>query len=80
VIDVLCGSEPSRRWFRHSWSVAAAAIVLFAVHGIILHYIWSHALVSTTAVIGIIAVILIKHLGLFGSAFAGLRRYLRDRR
>ena len=80
MIDVLCGSEPTRQWLRYSWLVAAAAIVLVAVHGIVLHYIWSHALVSTTAVIGIVAVILIKHLGLFGSAFAALRRYLRDPR
>jgi hypothetical protein len=77
---MLCGSEPTRHWFRHSWLVALAVIAFVAVHGIILHYIWSHAMVSTTVVIGIIAVMLIKHLGLLGTAFAALRRYLRDRR
>ncbi|MGH9563832.1 MAG: hypothetical protein ACRD3S_20455 [Terracidiphilus sp.] len=61
------------------WMMAVLALVLIAVHGSILYYASSHLALSAGMVVGIVGLIVVKHLGLFGPAFALLRRRWRKR-
>ena len=64
--------HPGRLW------VALTAIpVLIAVHGVILYYFSSHMTLSVAVVVGVIAMVVVKHLGLLGPIYALLRKALR---
>ncbi len=52
-------------------------IIGIVVHSVVLYYVLSHRTVSAAVVSGIIALIAVKHLGLFGPLYALLRRRLR---
>jgi len=54
-----------------------AVIILIAGHGIVLYYFSSHVALSTAVVSAVIILVLIKHLGLLGSAYALFRRRAR---
>ena len=56
------------------WIVAVLAVVFIAVHGSILYYASSHMALSAGVVTGIVVLIIIKHLGFLGPAFALFRR------
>src|SRR6266700_2138327 len=56
------------------WIVALVAIMLVAGHGIILYYASSHLALSAGLISGVVLLIVIKHLGLLGSAYALFRR------
>ena len=59
-------------------SVAQTAIpVLIAVHGVILYYFSSHMTLSVAVIVGVIAMVVVKHLGLLGPLYALLRKALR---
>jgi len=59
--------------------VVALGVVLIAGHGAILCYASSHLAVSAGLVSGLILLIVIKHLGLFGQAYALFRLRWRRR-
>jgi len=56
------------------WILAVLALVLLAWHGFILYYASSHMALSAGVVTGIVVLIIIKHLGFLGPAFALFRR------
>jgi hypothetical protein len=60
--------------FNRNSLLLPAAVALIAVHGGALRYITLHAGLSATAATGIVALIVLKHLGLFGSLFGLFRR------
>jgi hypothetical protein len=55
-------------------AVVALAVLLIAGHGVILYYASSHLALSAGLVSGVILLIVIKHLGLFGPVYALFRR------
>jgi len=57
--------------------LVGGAIVLIAGHGIILSYVSSQMALSMAAIAGLIAVVVVVHLGLFGSLSTVLRNALR---
>ena len=57
-----------------AWMLPLAVIILIAGHGIILYYFSSHVALSTAVASAVIILVLIKHLGLLGSAYALFRR------
>ena len=59
------------RWL-HILIMAAGIVLLIAGHGIILYFVSSHVGVST--VVAVFLLIVLKHLGVFGSGYALLRR------
>ena len=59
------------------WIVAVLGLLLLAGHGFILYYASSHMVLSAGVVIGIVLLVVIKHLGLLGPAFALFRRHRR---
>ncbi len=59
---------------RRIWMLAVLAVMLIAGHGIILYYASSHLALSAGLVSGLILLIVIKHLGLLGPAYALFRR------
>ena len=61
------------------WILALLALVLMAGHGVILYYASSHMAFSVAVVAGVALLVFIKHLGLFGAAFALLRKHWRKR-
>lgn len=54
--------------------VLAGASALIAVHGLVLSYVSSHMAASVTVLAGLIVIIVVKHLGLFGRLYAVLRK------
>ena len=64
---------------RRMWVVSVLALILLAGHGLILYYASSHLALSAGLASGVILLIVIKHLGLLGSAYAFLRRRWRRR-
>ena len=61
---------PSRR----VWLLVIIAFVLIAGHGFFLYYFRAHLVLSAAVIWGLIAVVVIKHLGLLGSLYALVRR------
>jgi hypothetical protein len=59
------------------WTALAGAAVLIAGHGVILYYVSSHMALSTAAIAGVIALVVVKHLGLLGPLYALVRKALR---
>src|SRR5258708_30888522 len=56
---------------------SVGAVMLIAGHGIIPYYACSHADLSAPIVLGVISLVVIKHLGLLGPLYALLRRRFR---
>jgi hypothetical protein len=80
---VLCRSERDEVGAaprRHRWLFLFGAIAIIAAHGVALQYLVSHAAISMTVVVGVLVLIVVKHLGLVGAALAMVRRLWRDPR
>ncbi len=59
--------------FRRPWMPPVGAVALIAAHATILRYVLPHTALSAAVVSGVIIVVVIKHIGLFGSLFALFR-------
>ena len=57
---------------------AGVVLLLIAGHGVILYYVLSHKALSAAAVLGVIVLVVIKHLGLLGPLYALYRRRSRS--
>lgn len=60
--------------------LSAGAAALIAGHGVVFYYLWSHRRVSVPVLLGVIALLVVKHLGFVGPVYAFLRRRLQSRR
>ena len=56
------------------WLWIAVAAVLMAGHGVILFYVSSHMAVSAAVIVGVILLVVVKHVGLLGPLYAMLRK------
>lgn len=61
------------------WVLPAVAAVLLAAHVLAFYRIFSLARLGLAAVVGVIVMVMINHLGLFGVSLSMLRRRLRRR-
>jgi hypothetical protein len=59
------------------WMLAVGVVVLVAGHSVALYYVQSHMKLSAAVVSGVITLVVIKHLGLFGALFPLVRRRFR---
>jgi len=59
------------------WAALTAIPVLIAAHGVILYYFSSHMTLSVAVIVGVIAMVVVKHLGLGGPLYAQLQKTLR---
>jgi hypothetical protein len=59
------------------WVALTAIPVLIAVHGVILYYFSSHMTLSVAVIVSVIAMVVIKHLGLLGPLYALFQKALR---
>jgi len=59
------------------WMLMVGVIILIAGHSIVLYYFSSHVALSATVVLGVIALVVIKHLGLLGPMYALFQRRAR---
>jgi hypothetical protein len=66
------------RFASHRWLLAAAVLVLLALHGSVLLYVAQHAALSTSVLGGVIILVVIKHLGWFGAVYAWLKSRARS--
>ena len=56
-----------------AWMLAVGVIILIAGHGVILYYFASHVTLTAAVVSGAVILLVIKHLGMFGSVYALFR-------
>lgn len=61
------------------WFAIPGVVVLMAVHGVIMSYIPSHVVASAALAGALVAVIVLKHIGLLGSLYGVLRKTCRRR-
>jgi membrane protein YdbS with pleckstrin-like domain len=59
---------------RRVWMLPVLVVVLLVGHGIILYYMSSHVLLPAAVLLGVIMVLVIKHVGLLGPLYSRLRR------
>ena len=57
--------------------VALAVVALVASHGFVVYQLVAHRVLSLSVALGVIILIVIKHLGLLAPLYAWLRRYIR---
>jgi membrane protein YdbS with pleckstrin-like domain len=58
-----------------SWMLLVpVGVVVLVTHSVVLYYVLSHTALSAAMVSGVIALIVIKHLGLLGPLYALFRR------
>ena len=57
---------------KRAWMLPVFVVILIAVHGIALYRLFSH--MAWTVVLGLVLLLLLKHVGVFGSVYAFLRR------
>lgn len=62
------------------WVFLGLAVIVIAIHMVPLYYLTAHKLVSTSLVLSILGLIILKHLGLFGPLYAAFRRRSRKLR
>lgn len=62
------------RGYKRVWITLVGLAILFAAHGVILYYVSSHLAASSAVIAAIIAIVLLKHLGLLGTLYAMLRK------
>jgi hypothetical protein len=67
-------SRKNRNPFTRGWIVAILAVVLVAVHGLVLNYVLSHVLTSMAAAAGIVVLIVIVHAALLRGNFRRCRQ------
>jgi len=60
-----------------AWLLLVGVIILIVGHGIVLYYVSSHVALSAAVVLGVIILVVIKHLGLLGPLYALFRRSAR---
>jgi membrane protein YdbS with pleckstrin-like domain len=60
---------------KHVWIWAVLLIVLLAGHGLILYYVSSHLKLWAVALVGVVILLVIKHVGLLGPVYALFRRW-----
>jgi len=58
--------------------LALLVVIFIAGHGTILYYVSSHVAVSAAVASGVIVVVVIKHLGLFGRLYRLFRQSRRN--
>jgi len=56
------------------WILLVITVALIAGHGFFLYYFSSHFALSAAVVSGVIAIVVIKHVGLLGSLYGLLQR------
>jgi len=56
------------------WILLVITVALIAGHGFFVYYLSSHFALSAAVISGVIAVVVIKHVGLLGSLYGLLRR------
>jgi membrane protein YdbS with pleckstrin-like domain len=56
------------------WIALVGVVVLIAGHGIILYYVSSRTALSAAIVLGVIVLVVVKHLGLLSPLYALVRR------
>jgi hypothetical protein len=66
------------RLFARPWTLIAVAVVLIAAHGLAF-YLLRYLALSATLASGLIILILVKHLGMFSSLYAVLRKRLQKK-
>lgn len=59
--------------FGRPWTLVAVVAILLATHGLAFYFI-QHSTISLTLASGLIVLIVVKHLGMFGSVCALLRK------
>ena len=73
------GNETEREVKAHerprvrTWLLLVGIIGLVAGHSVVLYYIQKHAALSAAVLSGVVALVVIKHLGLAGPLYAALR-------
>lgn len=60
----------------HPWAFAAAIVILLAAHGLVFYFL-QHLALSAAVASGLIVLIVVKHLGMFSSLYAILRKRFR---
>jgi hypothetical protein len=65
---------PHRLARRRVWMLPVLVVGLLAGHGIILYNVSSHVLLPAAVLLGVIMVLVIKHVGLLGPLYSRLRR------
>ena len=60
---------------KRAWMLPVLVAILIAVHGIALYRLFSH--MAWTVVLGLVLLVLLKHIGVFGPVYAFLRRRYR---
>jgi hypothetical protein len=58
----------------HTWFVVVGAIALVAAHSVVLYHAASHIAAPLAVVLGVVALVVLKHLGVLGPLVAVLRR------
>lgn len=61
------------------WTLVAVVVVLIAAHGFAFYFL-RHLALSVTLASGLIILIVVKHLGMFSSVYAVLRKRLQKNR
>ena len=56
------------------WILLTGAMVLIVGHGVILYYVSSHLALSSAVIAGVVAIVVVKHLGWIGPLYAVLRK------
>ena len=57
-----------------AWLILLGLIVLIAGHGVVLYYISSYKVVSASVLLGVVVLVVLKHVGVLVPFFAMLRR------
>lgn len=65
---------PHRLVRSRRWLFPVLLAVLLAGHGVILYYASSHVTLSAAVLVGVIALLVIKHVGLLGPMYERFRR------
>lgn len=61
-----------RGLIKRTWLLAVLVAVLIVGHGVILYWVSSHK--ALTVMLGLVVLLLLKHVGVFGTIYAILRR------
>jgi hypothetical protein len=67
------------RLFARPWTLVALVAILIAAHGLAFYFL-RHLALSATLASGLVILIVVKHLGMFSSLYAVLRKRLQKNR
>ena len=59
--------------FAYPWIMIAAVVIVLAAHGLAFYFL-RHLALSAAVVSGIVVLVVVKHIGAFGSLYALLRK------